>query len=291
MAKMRGGKINRKQILGKALRGGKKYRPRKTTLTPTGKRKVLVIIHGAGSFPEDWYKPTTDAIAKELGHPFDFIPVYFADLATRRVGTFAESPEEAKFKTDLENEFRQAYHSTKTNPAIPPERRVRAAALPMPVEQILGTVRLVADYFFAPNIRAEIQKRLIDKLDEAKQKKFGEIIFVAHSLGSLVGFDVLKQSADRYNIGLWFTTGAALAKLRRIGRYDDDLGAITTKNVKAWHNIYDTTDWIADPLGPAFPKPGYRLYDIFVDIGVDPNASHDYLSNAETIKLIANALR
>lgn len=291
MAKMRGGKTNRKQVLGKASRGGKKYPVPKKKLTQTGKRKVLVIIHGAGSFPEDWYKPTTDAIAKELGRPFDFIPVYFADLAKRPLGTFAELPEEAKFKTDLENEFRQAYNSTKTNPAIPPERRVGTAALPMPIEQISGTVRLVADYFFAGNIRAEIQKRLVAKLDEAKQKKYDEIIFVAHSLGSLVGFDVLKQWADRYTIEAWFTTGSALAKLRRLNWYDASLGAITPQSVKAWLNLYDTTDWVADPLGPAFPKPGYRLYDIFVDIGVDPNTSHDYLNNGEVIQLVANALR
>lgn len=290
MAKMRGGKVNRKQILGKTLHGGKKYRPRKM-LTASRKRKVLVIIHGAGTFPDDWYKPTTDAIAKELGHPFDFIPVYFADLAKRPLGALAESPEEAKFKAELENEFRQAYTAARTSPTIPTDRRVNATALPLPADQIIGTVRLVADYFFAGNIRAEIQKRLIDKLDQAKKKKFGEIIFVAHSLGSIVGFDVLKQSADRYNIGLWITTGCALAKLRRLKRYDENLGAITAPNVKAWHNVYDTTDWIADPLGPAFPKPGYRLYDIFVDVGVDPNASHDYLLNPETIKLIANGLR
>ena len=69
------------------------------------------------------------------------------------------------------------------------------------------------------------------------------------------------------------------------------MGVLTPKNVKQWHNVYDTTDWIADPLGPAFPKPGYRLHDVFADIGVNPNASHDYLRNPESIKLLADALR
>jgi len=90
---------------------------------------------------------------------------------------------------------------------------------------------------------------------------------------------------------LWFTTGSPIAKLRAVRRYDDDLGAITAQTVARWYNLYDTTDWIADPLGPAFPKPGYRLHDIFVNVAFDPISSHDYFNNRETIQMFADALR
>jgi hypothetical protein len=147
-----------------------------------------------------------------------------------------------------------------------------------------------ADYFFDAGARAEIQARLIEKLDEAKRQAH-TIVIASHSLGTVVCFDVLKQYADRYKISVWFTTGSPLAKLRRIGKYDDDLGTLTTQNVAWWYNVYDTTDWVADPLGPAFPKPGYRLHDIFVNVGCDPVASHDYFNNRETVQMLANALR
>ncbi|MBM3127583.1 MAG: hypothetical protein FJ009_02995 [Chloroflexi bacterium] len=79
--------------------------------------------------------------------------------------------------------------------------------------------------------------------------------------------------------------------MRAVRRYDDDLGAITAQTVARWYNLYDTTDWIADPLGPAFPKPGYRLHDIFVNVAFDPISSHDYFNNRETIQMFADALR
>jgi len=290
MARIRKTKSKRKQTLGKAsVQAGKRFNARKKIRRATEHkpRRVFVFIHGAGSFSEDWYKPTIEYIEKELGHPFDFLPVYFADLATRPLGTLAETPAQSKFKTDFQKELEKSFATSRSSASS--EDGVSVAALPEEVERIVGTVRLVADYFFAPGIRAEIQKRLIDQLNQAKA--YDEIVLVAHSLGSIVCFDVLKQRAAQYNISFWFTTGSALAKLRRIGIYDDSLGAITTRQVKRWGNIYDTTDWIGDPLGPAFPKPGYRLFDIFVNVGLDPNASHNYLLNPEVIKLFADALR
>lgn len=261
---------------------------RKKTFAASTPTKVLVLVHGAGFFPDDWYKPTVNILQEELARPFDFLAVYFADIANRPVRTLTETPAKTQFKADLEFEFRKSFEAAKTNPMLPPERRTTMLTLPAPVQNIAGTVRLVADYLFTPAIRREVQARIIAKLDEA-QKKFDEIILVAHSLGTVACFDALKQATVEYNIAAWYTTGAPIAKLRRVNFLNDDLGAIR-QIVKRWYNVYDTTDFIADPLGPAFPKPGYRLYDIFVDVGVDPNASHDYLNNRETIKLFADAL-
>jgi len=167
---------------------------------------------------------------------------------------------------------------------------VSLVGLSAPIERFAGITQEVAEYFFTPGVRAGIQARLTTKLDQAKQQS-GEIVIASLSLGTVVCFDVLKQFANRYPISIWFTTGSPIAKLRRVGRYDDNLGAITAQNVARWHNVYDTTDWIADPLGPAFPKPGYRLHDIFVNVASDPVASHDYFNNRETIQVFADALR
>jgi len=253
------------------------------------RRRVMVMIHGAGPFPIDWYKPLVAAIERELGHPFDYLPVYFADIGTRRAA-LADSPAKAKFKSQFQRELEQSFQVAKASPTLAAHRKTRALALPSPVQMYAITTQHVADYFFSATLRAAIQARLIEKLDEAR-KKFDEIVLVAHSLGTVVSFDVLKQYASRYNIVAFFTAGSPIAKLRRIGKYDERLGAIDYQHVKRWYNVYDTTDWVADPLGPAFPKPGYRVFDVFVDIGVLPNASHDYLNNRETIQLFADAMR
>lgn len=253
----------------------------------TRRRRVMVMIHGAGPFSPDWYKPLVTAIQKELGHPFDYLPVYYADVATRRAA-LADSPSKAKFKAAFQKELQRSFQATMST--MPAHRKGRAVAARSPIQMYAVTTQHVADYFFSPATRAAIQARLIEKLDEAR-KKFDEIVLVAHSLGTVVSFDVLKQYAARYNIVAFFTAGSPIAKLRRIGKYDDRLGAIDYQHVRRWYNVYDTTDWVADPLGTSFPKPGYRVFDVFVDIGVLPDASHDYLNNRETIQLFADAMR
>ncbi|MCI0476517.1 MAG: hypothetical protein L0Y55_09740 [Anaerolineales bacterium] len=269
----------------KLVRSKLKRAPRKPSAHP-----VLVMVHGGGSFPEEWYKPLVAAIEKELGKPFAYLPVYYADVV-KQVGARAlETPEESKFKTDFQRELQKSFDAARTSSTIPADRAVSIAGLPAPLEQFGGITQELAGYFFDASVRAEIQKRLIKQLDATK-KQSRRIIVASLSLGTVVCFDVLKQLANRYKIAIWFTTGSPIAKLRAVGRYDDNLGAITTQNVARWHNVYDTTDWIANPLGPAFPKTGYRLHDIFVNVALDPIASHDYFNNRETIQMFADALR
>lgn len=267
------------------VRSKPKRAPRKTSARP-----VLVMVHGAGSFPEDWYVPLVAAIERELGKPFAYLPVYYADVTNRPKIRAVETPEESKFKDDFERELQKSFYAARTSSTIPTDRAASIAGLPAPLEQFGGITQELAGYFFDASVRAEIQKRLTKQLAAAK-KQSDQIILASLSLGTVVCFDVLKQLANRYKIALWFTTGSPIAKLRRVGRYDENLDAITAQTIARWHNVYDTTDWIADPLGPAFPKPGYRLHDIFVNVALDPIASHDYFNNRETIQMFADALR
>src|SRR5450759_5276926 len=71
-------------------------------------RKVVVIIHGAGSFADDYYKPLVAAIEQRLGGAFNYIPVYYADITNPPASAGitaltapADSPAKAKFKQDL----------------------------------------------------------------------------------------------------------------------------------------------------------------------------------------------
>jgi hypothetical protein len=263
---------------------------KKTARAVAASQKVLVMVHGAGSFPDDWYKPLVAAVENELGHSFAYLPVYYADVMNRRSVRALETPEQSKFKNDFQQELEKSFAAARVSPTIPSDRAVSIAGLPAPPQRFAGITQQVAAYFFTPSIRAEIQARLIGKLDEAKNQA-SQIVLASLSLGTVVCFDVLKQFANRYKIPIWFTTGSPIAKLRHLGMYDDNLGAMTTQNVARWYNVYDTTDWLADPLGPWFPKPGYRLHDIFVNVAFDSVASHDYFNNRETIQMFAEALR
>lgn len=250
---------------------------------------IFVMVHGGGIFPDDWYQPLVRAIERELGHPFAYLPVYYADVITRALARASETPQEWKFKNALEREFQKSFEAAPASPRRTRKRAARLAGL-APLEQFAGVAHELAAYFFNARVRTQIQERLIEKLAQAKDQQ-RPIILASLSLGTVVCFDVLKRLARQYPIALWFTTGSPIAKLRRVGRYDETLGAITPRTVARWYNIYDTTDWIADPLGPSFPRPGYRLHDIFVNVAGDPIGSHDYFNNCETIQMFADAIR
>ncbi|HEX9076054.1 MAG TPA: hypothetical protein VF932_09755 [Anaerolineae bacterium] len=145
-------------------------------------------------------------------------------------------------------------------------------------------------YLFNDQVRAVVQGRLKSSLETAMQE-FDDIVLVSHSLGSLVAFDVLHDCADAVNrVSYWVTMGCPLAKVQRLGNRGD-LGHIGYQTIRRWYNIYDTTDIVSNALGPLFPSMNYILYDIFVDVAKDPLPAHDYMTNPETLDILAAIMK
>jgi hypothetical protein len=51
---------------------------------------------------------------------------------------------------------------------------------------------------------------------------------------------------------------------------------------------------VANPLSPTFTKPGYSVFDIFVDLidpaMADPKSAHNYFENPNALKVVADAI-
>jgi hypothetical protein len=258
-------------------------------------RKVLVIVHGGGDFSRDYHKPLVAAVESELGAPCNCIPVYYADIGSASKVMGAAAPiEQEQFEKRFVEELQR---SLSNHPIVAStsgrNMNVAISSLPAPIKEFNKLAKEVGRYLFTPGFTTQVQERLMAGLGRATQE-YDATVLVTHSLGTVVAFDVLRQFAARFKILHWLTCGCPLAKLRKlnVGRFaDPSLSAITRENVERWYNIYDTSDFIADPIGPAFPLPGYRIHDIFVDVADDPYNSHDYFSNAETINIIAEALK
>ena len=150
--------------------------------------------------------------------------------------------------------------------------------------------RQVWYYLTNDHVREVVQGRLKRSLEQAMQD-YDDIVLVSHSLGTLVAFDILHDSADAINrISYWVTMGCPLAKVQRLGQRGD-LGHIGYQTIRRWYNIYDTTDIVANALGPLFPSMNYFVYDIFVDVAKDPLPAHDYMTNSETLDILAAIMR
>lgn len=201
------------------------------------------------------------------------------------------SPQSSRLKESLLNELERtfpglplsAWLKTVAAPAASLAAGLRAGGI-----DLQGIIREIALYLTDSTVHQQIHFQVKRRLDEAMQ--YDQIVLVSHSLGCLVAFDVLRECGDAYSkVSYWFTLGNPLLKIRRLG-FPTDLGKITLATVRQWYNLYDTTDIIANPIGPILSAPYYPVHDIFVDVGLDPMDSHDYFRDSPTLDMIAATL-
>jgi hypothetical protein len=252
--------------------------------------KVIVFVHGAGKYKKNYYRETLAGLTELLGTEPAAVGVWYADLfndsaARRKKETRLDGEEVANFKAAFAMLVQSDFN------ALPHHERHNAAFI-MPAqflaELIASDLNQVAEYLFASKTYNAVQTRMRDGLNKALGMG-EEIVIASHSLGSVVAFDCLRESAPNSNLSTFLTLGSPLSKLRRLSIRTGDLGAIPG-NVGEWLNLYDTTDPMANALGPIFPSRPFRLRDVFVDVETDPIRSHDYFHNEETLAELAAAM-
>ncbi|MSP13387.1 MAG: hypothetical protein EXR62_10585 [Chloroflexi bacterium] len=251
--------------------------------------KVLVNIHGAGKEMSDFYVEGLKALTAILGAAPACLPCWYANLSNIGSAVFGiEDPGAPSEATEFRNQLWQEINTSR--------QEIEAEADPTQVDfGLVDSAAIIADlvtdvmgYVFDSRLQADIQQLLKDILAKATAD-YDETILVSHSLGTVVAFDVLRQNADRYKISKFITMGSPLRKLVRLGRRSSGLGAINHSTVPLWRNLYDTTDPVANPIGPAFP--GYPIEDVFIDVATAPLPSHDYWRNSQVLQMIADTLR
>ncbi len=271
--------------------------------------RVLVNVPGAGRIPKDYYREALQALTQILGAEPAHLPCWFSDLfesgGTRsarplppeaRQARAALVKEMLRSQKELEREQRTRAKSRPASAAARPRVKRRRAARTTRATRGPGGLSMrelysatdVVRYLFDPRLQTSIRGRLAEVLEQAA-RNYTEIVLVSHSLGTVVAFDVLRDLAPRYPLQRFVTMGAPLRKLALIGCQPMDLGAITPETVPFWRNLYDTTDLIADAIGPAFP--GYPIEDVFIQVADLPVPSHDYWPNEQVLNMIAGWLR
>ncbi len=255
--------------------------------------KVIVFVHGAGATSKEYYKEPLAGLTALLGAEPAAVGVWYADLVGGSSDGTAKNKKTAPLDGDEVTTFKTAFSMLVQSDfnALPQyERHTAAFSLPVQflAEIIAADLNQVANYLFASKTYTAVQTRMRDGLNHALALG-DEIVIAGHSLGSVVAFDALRETAASSNVATLVTLGSPLSKLRRLNIRTSDLGAIPG-NVGEWLNLYDTTDPIANALGPVFPSRPFRLRDVFVDVETDPIRSHDYFHNEETLAELAAAM-
>lgn len=256
--------------------------------------KVIVFVHGASAASKDYFREPLAGLGALLGAEPAAVSVWFADLVNdRAANNGARRKKQEALDGDEVWNFKAAFSMLVQSDfnALPQYDR-HNAAFNMPAQflaQIIASdLNPVARYLFSAKTFNAVQTRMRDGLNRALGLG-DEIVIASHSLGSVVAFDALRETAANSNVASFITLGSPLSKLRRLNIRTADLGAIPG-NVGEWLNLYDSTDPIANALGPVFPSRPFRLRDIFVDVETDPIRAHDYFHNEETLAELAAAM-
>jgi hypothetical protein len=114
----------------------------------------------------------------------------------------------------------------------------------------------------------------------------GKIVLVTHSLGTVVGCDLLHDAAIRERTAGWVTLGSPLG-LPTVQRNLKAKGPHHPENID-WLTAYDTNDVVAlgHPLRPTWGEP---LADKQVENGDAPHSIERYLGHSDVARFIHRA--
>jgi hypothetical protein len=115
----------------------------------------------------------------------------------------------------------------------------------------------------------------------------GPLVLVTHSLGTVVGRDLLDDAGIRSRTLAWVTVGSPLG-LEAVQSNMRPPGARHPGPTVDWTNAYDVRDIVAlgCPLRPAYGDP---LLDVRVENGDRPHAIDRYLGHPEVARPIGEA--
>jgi hypothetical protein len=196
------------------------------------------------------------------------------------------TPRERAFLRNLEAKLAatEALTPLEGLPAAPEAARTGeyeiASWLPAPVKQaVIKKAAMEAYYFLFDKeytrsdnrrfrVRQELRRRLLDELRRASELG-GKLVIVAHSMGTMVAYDVLRNCGECPPVDLLITVGSPLG----IREVQEELIAVDAEDVDfpaarldRWINIYDPLDPVcgADPelANDYRPVDGKKVEDV-----------------------------
>jgi hypothetical protein len=167
--------------------------------------------------------------------------------------------------------------------ALPLPRPARTAIFRALVKRAFADVYA---YFFGGDGEA-IKQRVRDALNAAGN---GPLIVIGHSLGSVIAYDVLRESGHTRDIPLFITIGSPLG----VEEFQDHVARplLVPAGVRQWRNVADGWDLVAldKTIRPEF-APAHLTTDFLVD---NTSPSHhgavQYLASAPVKSAVAALL-
>ena len=226
-------------------------------------KKAIVTIHSASRRKSGYSQPLSTNLGAH-GYDVGLYEANWADLGDP--STFGDAEKFASIRREF---FREVGVPRLAMRFIEPRGGDPAASLGSAFDPILL-------YGFIVDVRRRVQQRLLSQLVAARDDGHASATIVAHSMGSVVAFDLLAAmtAADRQlpQIDMLVTLGSPLWMPFFDARHAKKLYA-----VGSWMNLYHPDDFIGRALLPAFGDDGpCPPLDMPLEDSADPQAPHSH---------------
>ena len=277
--------------------------------------RLILYIHGIGD------QPSTDVLKRDwdlalFGREMGSLTrmVYWSDILhdTRRTRTVDRAPSDRgvdvdslleQAGVDADNGKAQILAQTMLRTMgvefVGPRKKVLPlpAFLRKPIARAFleALIKDTAAYFFLPDKRQQIQKRLRDALAATSDS----VVIVAHSQGTVVALEVLATLASRTPVAVehLITIGSPLG----IREVQDFLSCKLEipRGLKAWHNFADPLDPVALDKGiqSDFEPERFILDELIMNSnsrqleGFNPHSAAGYLAHPRVRSVVCGAAR
>lgn len=300
-------------------------------------KKIVIGLHGLGNKPpkevlENWWRKSLEEGLKKLGVDYAQVPfelVYWRDIMySCPLNPTLEDPDDLLFLEDPYMEREEEVEGKRSSVKIKLMKYVAThldkifldEKLKVRFKKLLDRIiyRYFADlgYYFSQDsislynpwcsVKDDIQNRLLEVL---RKYKGYQILLVAHSMGSIVAFDLLSKFPRSIKVETLITIGAPLG-LPVIKSHifteqkngDPKLDYPRTPDCirLEWYNLFDMGDYIAldHKLHEAFSPNCWGISSTDIEVYNDfqfenednPHKSYGYLRTPELAVIVSDFL-
>ncbi len=301
-----------------------------------GMAKIILGIHGLGNKPPKrllgrWWRAAMEEGLRAIGHPrrlFQFRLVYWADFLHPK--PLDSEVRDTKNPLYNDNPYIPAGKVTEKKPSIREkvldyvERQLYKVMLKEDMSLDYGSVTDIIIRRYFKDLDIYYSKQCRDKKNKLcqardviredlsrvlKKYKRHEILLIAHSMGSIIAYDVLTQSVPDIRIHTLVTMGSPLGLpvvLKKIlaeqrKKTQKNLIVQTPENIEeTWYNFADSQDKVATKynLSDDYKENSrhVRAIDILVHNDYahegkrNPHSVYGYLRTPEMARVIYNFL-
>lgn len=246
----------------------------------------LVFIHGRHAKSGDWVTAIGEGLATAHRQPLptdlNIVEVNYADVLH---DVLAGMPDQQLEPAHTSEHFarRQRMVRLSMHPfTVRPRSPFDFAPKEWVTRMIMTRMPEIQRYRANAALRAAVRDSCLAQVPE------GEVILVAHSLGSVVAYDLLHYLRPTTHIEALLTIGSPMARRPWRATLDAYRGHFPTGTVTTWVNLVNVGDWVTGGDGIHLWYP--QAIDTYASLGLGNHAEVHYLASKPAGVVIGDAI-